>query len=138
MSLITQAALDKVLKALRGFDVNPAENKAISETLANETAVTTTEYYYVDMFTFLENGFQLELASGAVVVTVEGSMQDDGTVQASCDYQDVTQAFGIASLIATGTLIDNTGRLALFKYVRIKVVSTAATFKIYHRRLVRR
>lgn len=115
-----------------------------SRTLADVTnGADGTYYYYIDMEGYRESVYQLELngGSGTVTVTVEGSVQNDGTAADSCEYDDVTSAtFGSASFTSSTTLVDNASKLAVFKYVRIKVVAATgaaddADWTIYHRRL---
>lgn len=110
------------------FAGNGVHSPYLNQTLA---AVTNgedgTEYYYIDMAGWKRAGFQLILngGSGTVTVTVEGTMQDDGTAQGSCTYVDITNdVFGAANFTASAMLNDYTGKLVGFKYVRVKVVAS--------------
>jgi len=114
-----------------------AESDPVSQhyqtiTLADVTNGTDdTYYYYVDMNGFRKIAYQLELdcAAGTVTVTVEGTIQDDGTAPGSCTYQDITNdVFGVASVVAAAgstsdMLLDNAESLSLMKYVRVKIVA---------------
>lgn len=141
-------AYDRITKSIRIQDIKPVSMDYISETIADVTDATDTTYtYYVDMSGYRKSGFQFELDcdAGTVTVTLEGSLRDDGTLPASCPYQDITtDVFGVASLVASaGSLsdmwIDNDEKLACFKYLKIKVVASGTgntgDWAIYHKRL---
>jgi len=93
-----------------------------------------TYYYYTDMSYFEALSFQgaMSCVAGTVTLTVEGTLQDDGTAQGSCTYADVTNAvFGVANVEAAAgaavvSLFDTSDRLGKFKYVRCKVVANTA------------
>lgn len=124
---------------------NSTPYQYISETLADVTdgADTAGTYYYVNMDSYRKGGWQLILdgGSGTVTVTVEATIQDDGTAMASCTYEDVSSdVFGSASWTADALLLDNAEALAVAKYVRFKVVAATggaddADWTIYHVRL---
>lgn len=148
MTYIPNAAYDAATTSNRSYEIYPISHEYTPETLADVTNGTDATYeYYVSMPGSRKAGFQLSLGctAGTVTVTIEGTLQDDGTVAASCDYQDITNdTFGVASLVATASTaedmwIDNSEKLALFRYLKIKVVAatTANTgdWTIYHRRL---
>ena len=125
-------------------EIDPISQHYVTETLASVTnGADETYYYYVDMNGYRKAGFQLTLngGSGTCTVTVEGSIQDDGTAPASCAYLDITSAtFGAANFTASNVLIDNDEKLACFKYVRLKVVASTgdaddADWTIYSKRL---
>lgn len=90
-----------------------------------------TYYYYVDMSYYEGCSFQGSMSCGAgtVTLTIEGTLQDDGTAQASCTYADITNAvFGVAGVVATAgaatvSLFDLAQYLGAFKYVRVKIIS---------------
>lgn len=116
---------------LQVAEADPISQHYVAETLLDtEDIADDTYYYYIDMAGFRKAAFQFEMVctGGTMTVTCEGTLQDDGTAQASCDYQDVTSdVFGVASLVASAGAasdmwIDNSEKLAAFKYVRIKLV----------------
>lgn len=148
MSFITNPAYNSSSNSIRNWIINKLTGHYVSETLAAVTnGADSTFYYYVDITTYRKAGFQFELDcdAGTVTVTIEGTLQDDGTAPASCTYQDITSdTFGVTSLVASAgsasdMWIDNSEKLACFKYVRIKVVAatggTTGDWTIYHRRL---
>ena len=111
------------------------------ETLADETNGTDgTYYYYLDWASYRYGGLQFVLngGSGSVTVTVEATLQDDGTDPASCSYEDVTNdLFGVASFTASDMAIISNP--VPFKYLRIKVVASTggandADWTVYSRR----
>lgn len=129
------------------FEVNPLSEHHVEETLADVTnGADGTYYYYVDMDGYRGSTGQLELngGSGTCTVTVEATLQDDGTAAASCTYQDVTQygftpatGAAAASFTADAVLTQNEG-LAV-KYLRYKVVASTggaddADWTIYHKK----
>ena len=134
--------LNKATNAARTEETAPLSQAYVSETLANESAASTADYYYyVDMAGFRKSGYQFEATLGGssvVAITVEGTMQDDGTAPASCAYQDVTNdVFGVDSFTGDDIAIDNDEKLTAFKYVRIKVAYTHnadSSWVIYHKR----
>ena len=138
------AGYDSGLDAIRVINVQGVEDAHLEEILAEVVnGADGTYYYYVDMDGFRKGGFQLTISggTGTCTATVEGTLQDDGTVPASCTYQDITNAtFGAASYTASTMLIDNAEKLACYKYVRIKIVASTggaddADWTIYHNRL---
>lgn len=140
---IVIAGYDWVTGSLRTSESDPIDQRYEYQTLADITDGTDgTYYYYVDMTGYRKSGFQLELdgGSGTITVTVEGSLQADGTAQASATYQDITSdTFGSASFTSTDMLIDNGEKLSLFKFVRLKVVANSgsndADWTIYSKQL---
>lgn len=126
--------------AWRKVDVNPEWTHYAGETVVDVTGQAIGTYnYYLDMATFRQLGLQLVIGgAGTTTVTVEATMQDDGTAPGSItDYHDVTSAlFGAASFTASDFLVDNAKVLASAKWVKIKVVVTAdvVNYTIYSRR----
>ena len=128
--LIRSKAYDSSTQADRTAEINPLNMQFVGETLIDETniAETTTAYAYIDMAGYTGVGIQAE-TSGAtptdvLTVTLEASIQDDGTAQASCDYQDVTLALtGSASFVDTDftALIDTPIPV---KYLRVKYTTS--------------
>jgi len=106
-------------------ETDPISTHHVEASLATVTnGANGTYYYYVDMDGYSNMGTQLVL-TGTLVVTVEATVQDDGTAQASCTYVDVTtDAYGVASFAASAMLNDSLGFFGQFKYVRIKVVAS--------------
>jgi|TARA_Y100000034_G_C6905929_1_gene420364 hypothetical protein len=119
---------------------NPISSHHVEETLAdvtNETNATT--YYYVDMDGYKTFAIQVEIgaATDTCTVSVEATIQDDGTAAASCTYQDVsTDWFGAASWTADVWLEKDTPTNV--KYFRIKTVTAGgnndADYTIYEKR----
>jgi hypothetical protein len=138
-------------QALRVEEVDPLSQHYVSETLANVTnGPDGVYYYYVDMNAFRKCGFQIVgsagITPGTLTVTVEGTMQDDGTAPASCTFDDITNdTFGSSSFVINTaapdiiTLNANTEKLALYKYVAIKLDAASGAndgdWTIYHTRL---
>jgi len=117
----------------RGEEIDPVSSHHTEETLADvtdETSAPTTNYYYMDMDGYRYFSIQCETSDATptdvLVVTVEATNQDDGTAQASCTYQDVTQTqFGVANWTDTDFYAINSTVLPC-KYVRVKTVTTGA------------
>jgi hypothetical protein len=121
---------DSSTQADKTAEVNPLSSQYVSETLVDETNITTntTTYAYFDMNGFRNFTLQGETSDAAptdvLTVTVEASCQDDGTAAASCAYQDVTNAlFGVASWVDTDFMAIGDTPMAL-KYVRVKYVTS--------------
>jgi len=121
--------------AYQGYSVNPEHAWTQQDTLVDEANhADNTQYEYVDFDMYKYGGFQINLDcdAGTVTATLEGSYQDDGDPDDTCDYQDVTNAlFGVASLISAAApaaamwIIDTPES---FKYLRIVIVyATGAT-----------
>lgn len=129
--------------------INPIWSRYSGSTLADVTNDTDgTDSYYITNDGFSINGFHMVLdnGSGTVTVTIEASMQDDGTAASSAAYVDVTQAvFGQASFTGADSpayIVDDVGMLATAKFIKVKVVTSTggsndADFTIYHKRLYR-
>ena len=141
---------DKTLNALRMVNISPLSQEFAPDTLADDVTLSASDdyYYYVDMDGFKRAGFQLEILMGvgsSAVVTLEGTLQNDGTARDSCLYQDITDdVLSIPNLSCPADTLtraiwnDNAEMLAVFKYVRIKVVYTHAansTVDIFSNRL---
>ena len=105
MTWIANPAYDASTGADRTSEINPLSQHFVSETLADITdGADGTYYYYVDMDGFRKGNFQLILSggSGTCTVTVEGTIQADGTPPASCAYEDITNGtFGAVSFTAS-------------------------------------
>jgi len=121
-------AHDLASDSMRVMDVTP--HGSATSTLASVVNGTDgTYYYYVDMAEYRELGLHLILdgGSGSVTVTVEGTMQDDGTDPASCTYADISSAvYGSASWTASAVLMDSSKLAGQCKYVRVTVVASTA------------
>lgn len=121
---------DSSTQANKSAEVSPLSSHYVASTLLALTniAQTTTGYGYIDMSGVRYLGIQGE-TSGAtptdvLTVTLEATMQDDGTAAASCTYQDVTTAItGSASFVDTDfmALIDTPLPV---KYLRVKYVTS--------------
>ena len=115
---------------IRVAETDPISTHHNEAILANVTdGADDTYYYYVDMDGYSNLGLQLTLDGGTgndILATVEASIQDDGTAQASCAYQDVTtDAYGVAAFTATDMLNDSAGFFGQFKFVRVKIVANS-------------
>jgi len=116
--------------SIRTEEIDPLDQKYVGETLLDLTniAQTTTAYAYIDMAGFQTLGIQAE-TSGAtptdvLTITLEASMQDDGTAAASCAYQDVTNALtGSASFVDTDFISLIATPFAV-KYLRVKYTTS--------------
>ena len=115
--------------AYQDYQVNPEHAWTQQVTLVDDTNIAdATVYYYVDFDMYKYGGFQLALDCDAITVTatLEGSYQDDGTAQAACAYQDVTNAlFGVASLVSAAAPAEAMWLMTTpqsFKYLRVCVV----------------
>ncbi len=137
-------ALTEATLSERTEEIDPIDTKYVGDVVADVTnGVDATYTYYLDMSSFRKLGLQLEIngGSGTVTVTIEGTIQDDGTAAASCTYQDIGSAtFGAASWTADAMLIDNAEKLACYKYIKIKVVASTGgaddgDWTIYAKRL---
>jgi len=126
--------------AWRQFSTNPPWTHRVGETLVSVASKAVGTYYYpIDMDTYRQLGLQLVIGgAGVATVTVEASMQDDGTAPgAITNYRDVTLGvFGSANFIASDFLVDNARKLASARWVRVKVVVSVdvADYTIYTRR----
>ena len=123
------AGYDEVENATATTESNPISQHHTEDTLATATAQTDTAgtYYYFDADDYKNFAVQIENTSGAAgsnVYTVEASLQDDGTAQASCSYFDVTnQWFGVANVTDSNAWLEMDS-VCIAKYVRVKVVRT--------------
>jgi hypothetical protein len=113
--------------ALPVTDVDPDYMHFEPDKLADVTNGDDGTYtYYVDMSAHYQFGLQaiLDGGSGTVTVTIEATMQADGTAPASCAYDDVTNdVFGAASFTASFFKVDTNNILKNAKYVKVKVVA---------------
>ena len=106
-------------------ETNPESERYLSSTPVDEVNETDGTYYeYLDMAGYRHASLQLELdgGSGTVTVTVEGSIQDDGTAAASAAYQDISLLYGASSWTADAILTDPSGEAANFRFIRTKRV----------------
>jgi len=117
---------DSGTDSLKGFEVSPLSSHHVEETLAdvtNETNATTS--YYMDMDGYKTFAVQIEINSGATdttTVTVEASIQDDGTAAASATYQDVTNEWFEAANFTEDTILERNVPVDV-KFVKIKTVT---------------
>lgn len=90
----------------------------------------TVGYGYLDVSDYLYFGLQGQTSgttpTDTLTVTIEASSQDDGTAMASCDYQDITSIFGVASYVDTNFFAVADTPLAI-KYVRVRYSTSDAT-----------
>jgi len=125
----------------RFTSTNPPWTHYLGQTVADETGQAIGTYYkYIDMATFSELGLHFVFGgAGTVTLTVEASMQDNGTAPGSItNWHDITlDVFGSASFTASDFIVDNAGKLALAKWVRVKIVVSGAVadYAIYSRQI---
>lgn len=128
---------------IRIEETDPISTHHVEDTVVDVTNGADGTYnYYLDMDGYSSLGLQLVLSggSGTVTVTVETSIQDDGTAPASVTYVDVTSdAYGVASFTVSDMLNDSAGFFGQFKYVKVKVVAATgaaddADWTIYSKR----
>jgi len=141
--LMTQTdGYDTATDSVKVSQVNDLDGKYVGETLADLTDITsgTTAYLYSDMAGYKYIGYQLEIPAqtDTCTVTLEGTMQDDGTAAASCTYQDITNAyFGVASVAADTVWVIDTP--CPYKYLRLKYVTAGgnntADLAVYAKRM---
>lgn len=130
--------------SVKSTETSPIWNKHVEETLATVTNETSgTNYYYTDWDSFKHGGWQIATSdttpTDTLTITVEATLQDDGTAAASCDYDDITLAeWGVASWVDQDVLI-TLDEPRPYKYVRIKTVTAGGSndhdYTIYHKRL---
>ena len=122
----SQPAYDSGTDSDKGFEINPLSDHHEESTLAAVTNGTDATYsYYVDMDGYRNFALQTTLSggSGTATMTVEATLQDDGTAAASCAYVDVTTAlFGAASYTASGYHAVDTP--VPIKYLKVKIVAS--------------
>ncbi len=125
--LVRNKSYDAANNADQVISVNGPETQQAGLTIAAVTnGAAATYYYYIDMTNYSILGLQLIL-SGTITLTIEGTMQDDGTAAASCTYINITNAlYGAVSYAASAALIDSNRVAGLFKYIRVKVVAGGA------------
>lgn len=118
----------------RTQEISPISTHNNSEKLFNATSQAAGTYEkYIDMEDFRKLGIQLILGAGALTLTTEVCVQNDGTEASSCTFEDKTsEIFGVANLTASDVLIDNAEAMAVIKYVKIKIVSTVtSTYEVH-------
>jgi len=119
---------DAAGKFIRIGEVDPLSAHYSSKTLDTAAlAAATTFYEYVDMDGWRYLCMQLlpTINTDSITMTLEATVQDDGTAPGSCDYEDITLAFtGALSYTDTDELwvIDTP---VAFKYVRLVYVTAA-------------
>ena len=118
--------------AKKGIEQAPIYTHNIGDTLAEVTNETNaTNNYYLDVTGYDQAYFDFEGVAGTdtITLTLEASAQDDGTVDSSCSYTDIsqygisptTQAAGAASYTADlSAVIDCKG----MKFIKFKTVSS--------------
>jgi hypothetical protein len=123
---VIDATYDSLQDANAIVSRNGPEQHYEYETLLDEDNIAqATYYYYWDMSSYRKFGFQFVLA-GTPTITLEGTVQADGTVPASCTYDDITNSvFGVANWTASTSGCDNAEKTAGYHYLRFKLVTTA-------------
>lgn len=141
---IFQSVFQSATDSLRTEEIDPIPQNYVYDTVAEVVNGTDGTYnYYLDMDTYKKIGIQCILngGSGTVTVTVDITLQADGTAPASCTYEPATvYVFTVASLTSTGVLLDDYERTSMAKYVRINVVAATggandADWTIFTKRL---
>ncbi len=97
------------------------------EQLANVTNGTDGTYsYYVDKRGYRKTGLQFTASggSGTVKLTLEATMQQ-GADHTALTYVDITSStFGVSEWTASDIISDNGEKLALYTFIRWKVVAS--------------
>ncbi len=96
-SIVDEIGLAKRVEVINGIPYQYDPDTPINE---ESIPTNTTSYAYFDMSGYKYFSLQgvISLTVDTLTVTVEATVQDDGTAQASCAYEDVTNAlFGVAS-----------------------------------------
>lgn len=122
---IRLAAEDITTGAIRVLELSPLWTQHVEERLSAlvNIASGTTGYLYFDMDGWRSFALQfLITGTDSCTVTVEGTVQDDGTAPAACTYIDLTLVlFGVANT-ATSTMWVADVTLPV-KYMRVKYVT---------------
>jgi hypothetical protein len=105
---------------------NGPETQHQGGTLADITnAVAGPTYYYIDMSGYNHLSLQFEISSGSPTLTVEGTLEDNGTAADSCVYQDIGSAtFGAASWTTDSILVDDSGKCGGYHFIRVAVAGS--------------
>ena len=131
-------------------ETDPNWNQHLEETLAditNETSGTTTERY-IDMDGWRKDTVQFEVdsATDVVTLTLEATLQDDGTAPASItDWQAITQ-YGCTIQTAASTagsyvddVITSIAENSNFKWLMLKTVISGGTndadYRLYNKKV---
>jgi len=128
---------DSATGTIKTSDLTPLWSQHVEDKLLNLTniATNTTAYGYLDMdgyrFLGIEGDTSGSTPTDVLTVTVEGTMQDDGTAQASCTYVDITKLFFDAATGARATaswvdtdFVASLADASAFKYIRVKYVTS--------------
>ena len=99
--------------------------RTLASVASGDEASKTSYYYWEEVHDFNFVGIQVEmtLIADTFTVTLEGTMQDDGTALVSRKWQDITdEFFAVASITADGMFIFDTP--CPFAAIRVKTVSS--------------
>lgn len=114
---------------IKVLEQDPISEQHTETTPVDETNLTddTTAYAYWDMDGYREFSLQcdMNIETDSITATLECTVQDDGTAQASCFYSDVTSDLaGVASVVDSDFIwiVDTS---VAFKYCRLKYVTSA-------------
>jgi len=127
-----EKAYNEVNNATQAIRLNPDSESYAGETLVDETdGADDTYYYYIDMSGYRGLNLQgvIDGGSGTCTVTIEATLQDDGTAADSCTYKDVTQygfediLDGTANASYTDDFYLSKKEILNAKYIRVKVVA---------------
>lgn len=138
---------DSSTDASKTFEVAAIWAQHVEETIAdvtNETNATVERFTDMDGYNHLAIQFEKTGGADSVTLTVEGSMQDDGTGSASVVYQDITQyGFDISTAASTAASYTADAIITLktdtnYKFIKIKTVSAGgandADYALYIKR----
>ena len=123
----------------RKEEIDPLDQRFVPDILADGASVlqATTVDFYLDMAGYRFLTIQWIPADANFVWLIEVTDEDNGTVPAACDYDDMTLVwFGAATLIARDFLVLDVPNFV--KYVHIDVTRPGgvgtSTHKLYTRR----
>ena len=94
--------------------------------------------YYLDMNGFRKVGLQFEL-TGTISIKIYGTIQDDGTAQNLCSYQEITSSLtGASSITSSSMILDDAELTSVIHYLKITVTCSGGgtdDYTIYSQRL---
>ena len=136
---VRTAGFDETTDVVRTASTNQEADRKAYNALASVTnSADGTFDYYIDLEGC--NSFSLYYnlngggagATAGVTMTLWGTIQDDGTADASCLYVDITnRLLGAASIVAAPTVTvadivtDTNGHCRNMKYVRVRIVAAS-------------
>lgn len=130
---------DKISAAIRITNIFPVWERMGYTLLVDATNLLvggSPYYYYIDVEGYNHLALQAILAD-APTVTVEGTLQNDGTAAASItDWTDISSTLIGGSKTTSFLSTDSAGVAGGLKYIRVKIVVTAGTedARIYYKK----